>query len=143
MNKLIMFPLAILIITTLFWILLGGSVEVFYYTGTLEGSGGSDVPVEFALNIDPIEGMIWGLIGLAVAISLIGIRVVGSGLSEKSVHIIITSILYVSFWGALSFFSLELFASIPIFGVALYILLTVLYALGAAMEFSDEGGSGN
>jgi len=139
MNKLILFPLAILVIITIFWIMLGESIEIYGFEGVFEGSG-TDIPVEFTINIDPIEGMIGSLIGIAVAIALIGIRILGSGLSEKSVHIISTAILYTAFWGTLSLFSYDLFGEIPIFGAALYILLTILYAGGAAMEFSDEGG---
>lgn len=91
-------------------------------------------------SIDPLQGaIIWivVIVGLGVAV---GIQVLGSGLSENSVHLIFMGTFYISLWTILSVLAMNLIISIEIFGSVIYLTLTILYAIGCIQNVGGRGG---
>lgn len=78
----------------------------------------------------------------AIVLGLIGIKVLGSGLSDTSVKIIWNGLVYYGLWGIFSVFGVDALTSIPIFGLFTWFLLTFIYTLGIFqnMNVSSSGG---
>jgi len=91
------------------------------------------------LNIDPLTGAITIIVILATATALLGIKVLGSGLSDDSVRVLITTTVYVSIWTILSLLAIPLISSIEIFGSLLYVCLTIGYIIGVIEKISGVG----
>lgn len=88
------------------------------------------------LNIDPITGAIGIIVIIATATALLGIKVLGSGLSDESVRVLITTTVYASIWTILSLLAIPLISSIEIFGSLIYIILTIGYVIGVIEKIS-------
>jgi hypothetical protein len=85
---------------------------------------------------------ITGLILTLVGVALIGLRILGSGLGEQSTHILTTATIYA---GAFFMFYPECqigLGFIPFLSGGLFILLSVLYTVGALSNTIFLGGSG-
>lgn len=89
-----------------------------------------------SINIDSLTGAIAIIITLAMATSVIGLKVLGSGLSDASVRTLIIAITYTSIWSILSLLAFPLFASIEFFGLLLYISLTIFFVIGVIEKIS-------
>ena len=139
--------LAILMLLTIMSIILGtnwtGSlIETTIDSEALIDDVGTSFEVtgtDMIFNIDPIIGALIILIGIIIFAVLIGIQVLGSGLSPESIRIIITTVLYSGMWGILSILAAPLITSIEIFGGLIYISLTIGYVIGVI----DKLGGGN
>jgi len=84
-------------------------------------------------NLDLSFGMTSGLVAIiisAIALGLIGLKVLGSGLNPTSVKIIWNGIVFYGLWLIFSVMSYNAIVSIPIFGVILWFLITFVYSLG-------------
>lgn len=81
-------------------------------------------------DINMLTGLTALIIGLVALGVVAGIHVLGSGLSEYSVKIIHAASVYYGLWGVFSALSITVFTSIPLFGVFLWFILTVVYTLG-------------
>ena len=88
------------------------------------------------LNINPLTGAISIIVILATATALLGIKVLGSGLSDDSVRVLITVTVYASIWTILSLLAIPLIASIEYFGSLLYVVLTIGYIIGISEKIS-------
>ena len=91
------------------------------------------------LNIDPIIGAISIIIIIATVGAIIGIQVLGSGLSSESVRVLIMAIAYTGIWTVLSILSFPLITSIEIFGSLIYVVLTIGYVIGIIQKFGGNG----
>jgi len=91
---------------------------------------------EYLFNIDLIIGAIAIITVIAVISIGVGIQVLGSGLSETSVKMIITALAYMGLWLVLSVLSMPLIFSIEIFGTLIYVGLTLGYVLGVVEKMT-------
>jgi len=80
--------------------------------------------------IDPVLGAIGMLVVIGVIAAIIGIQILGSGLSPESVKMIMSMTMYGGMWGVLSILSYPLLNSIEMFGAVIYITLTLAYVIG-------------
>lgn len=150
MNKILMFPLAIMLLLTIFSVLYTGEE---YITDTIDMSeidsmqlngtdtGGADLTVGESQEFD-----MWGLEGalliliIAIAIGTVaGIKVLGSGLSDESVHILFSSTVFLGLWGVLSIVSIDFMFSV-IYTVMLWLVLTIMYVIGVTISINGTGG---
>ncbi|MFX0069874.1 MAG: hypothetical protein ACFFAO_02180 [Candidatus Hermodarchaeota archaeon] len=127
--NLIIISLSILLVITFFNVVLGATMTDISYTA----EGGYGVSV----GIDAITGALAVIIVLIAIAVLVGIQVLGSGISEQSVKTIIIITGYASLWGIFSVLSINLIISIEIFGYIIYIGLTIIYAIGVMNKLSE------
>lgn len=156
MNKLLMLPLAILILCALFQITMGESPE--YTWSLVQDDVEIDVPngiggeweikiidkdwVSFDIDLYSPTSLIV-LLGLAIGIGVLaGIRAVSSGLSDSAGALILNAIIFMGLWGVLSVASTPLFfdesmnlpdSEINI-GLMLWMVLTICYSIGFIQE---------
>ena len=157
MNQLITYPLLILIV-------LGAFTQLFYasdqttgvdmsYNETLAGqvaqgnqtiSGETDEYTgeaqDAVFDINMISGVIGLIIGLVAVGVIAGIHILGSGISEHSVKLIYNSTTYYGLWGVFSALAFPVFLGIPMFGLFIWLGLTLVYSLGFFETL--HGGSG-
>lgn len=124
---LIVMSLAMLLIITFFNVVLGASFSNY--------NAGTSYSVN--VGIDSITGALAVIIALVGIATVVGIQVLGSGISEQSVKTIIVVIGYASIWGVFSALSLNLIVSIEIFGTIIYLFLTIMYAIGVMNRLSQ------
>jgi hypothetical protein len=124
--------LACLISLSVLNILFGGTWLGF----SLEGTIVSSTTINNTFSIDPFWGLIGVIITIAIIGALFGIQLAGFGLSEQSVKMLIITITYVGLWGLFSILSFDLLMSIPIFGSIIWIILTIVYAVGVMKKFT-------
>lgn len=84
--------------------------------------------------------LITGAIGIILVVSIIsiglGIQVIGSGLSETSIKTLVNGIAYTGIWLVLSVLSTPLILNIEVFGIIIYVILTLGYVLGVIEKLS-------
>lgn len=150
MNKLMTFPLLILVIVTVYAFLGGGNVTgggayvntsgditVNGTTSTFDGGTGGI----FSFDLFTGDGLLVVLLVLVAAAILLGISVFGSGLSEFSQNLVLKSVGFFGLWAALVLFSSSIITNgTGIYGVLIYFGLTLMYGVGF---ISDVSGSGN
>lgn len=98
---------------------------------TLESSYGQTI------GIDSITGALAIIIVLISIAVIVGIQILGSGISEQSVRTIIIIVGYASIWGFFSVLSLNLIMSIELFGWIMYVVLTIIYMIGVMNKLSQ------
>lgn len=124
---LIEMSLAIILVITFFNVILGATFTT-YNAGTSYGVN---------VGINEITGALAVVIALVALAVVVGIQVLGSGISEQSVKTIITVIGYASLWGVFSILSSNLIISIELFGLIIYLILTIIYAIGVMNKISQ------
>lgn len=138
--------LAIMFIITLLSVVGGNTFISILHEHTIDSSAivnGSTTQFEIdyteqAFGLDPITGGIALIITLAAIGAIIGLQIVGSGLSENSVKIILLSIFYGGLWAILSLLSYNLIVAIDTFGGMIYLVLTILFAIGVANKYFGD-----
>ena len=90
-------------------------------------------------NIDPLEGAIMIIIAIAVATAFVGIKVLGSGLSDPSVRVLITATAYTGLWLVLSVLASPLLFEIEVFGSLIYVSLSIIYVIGVIEKMTGVG----
>ena len=138
--------MTILLVLTLISVLLGSSFTDTFVPSTIENEAiinGTTTSFEILntgviLNIDPIVGAISMIIIIASVGAIIGIQVLGSGLSPESVRVLIMAIAYTGLWTVLSVLSFPLITSIEIFGGLIYVVLTIGYVIGIIQKFGGN-----
>lgn len=99
-----------------------------------------EIPIDDSVfGIDPITGGLALIVALAVVGSLICIQLLGSGLSDNGSRIIMVSVFYGGIWAILSVVSYPMIISIEIFGLLIYVSLTILYAIGVVSKYFGGG----
>jgi len=142
MNKFIYYPLILLFMIAVFIQMINiGSLDFDYEgsqeqglegnqtlnaeTSTLELESGS-LSLDYTLSTGIII-----IIVSAIALGLIGLNVLGSGLSDFSVKIIWNGIVFYGLWLIFSVTGFNFFSSIPYYiGIVFWIGLTLVYSLG-------------
>ena len=95
-----------------------------------------EIPIDdIAFGLDPITGGLALITTLAVLGALITVQIIGSGMSSNGSRIIMVSVFYGGIWVILSLVSYPMIISIEIFGVILYLMLTILYAIGVVGKY--------
>jgi len=150
MNNLIVYPLLLLVVIGSFYQLVTltsidfsqdqTQTETLQQNQTLDGTE-SELEIEGgSLNIDFTMSV--GLIVIiisAIALGLIGINVLGSGLSDNSVKIIWNGIIYYGLWGIFSALGFNVFTLIPVgFGLLIWFILTMVYSLGVFHQMGSR-----
>lgn len=150
MNKLMTFPLLILVIITIYSFLGGGNVTGG--SSTLEASGevnvnGTTSTFEspagglFSFDLFTGDGLLVVLILIAAAGVLLGITVFGSGLSDMSQQLAFKGLAFFGLWAALVLFTSSVITEgTGIYGLLIYFGLTLMYGVGF---ITDVSGSGN
>lgn len=137
---LIAITLGIMLLLTLISIILGGSYIGSSFTATVDESlivNGSTTTLEvvtsdYSFAITELQGGLLILVVLITVAGLIGIRILGSGLSDASVRTITYVVFYGGLWTLLSLMSYSLIRSIEVFGTLIYIAMTLMYVIGVA-----------
>lgn len=150
MNKLIVYPLMILLIVGAFYQLVNVGSADFTYNETLaidtvygnQTINGSET--EYTQNIDSgtfdvdmTTGLVVLIIGLVVIGVVAGIKVLGSGLDSFSVKLIYKATTYFGLWSMFSVFSIGFFTAIPYFGLLFWFGLTTVFSLGFFQTLED------
>ena len=94
-------------------------------------------PISFSL--DPLLGAIVLVSAVAVAVMLLGLRILGSGLSDDSIRILCVALSYIGIWMFLSVLAMPLLLSIELFGALIYTALTIGYTIGVVEKMSGVG----
>lgn len=126
---------------------LGCLMLIAVFNLVLMGSGQMSFMVQSNTNyLDAIIGFefiiddFWFALGIVIALigigCVIGISIFGSGINSESVRIIMIIIAYISLWVFLSILSIDLILNIAIFGVLIYILLTIFYTVGVIKKLN-------
>ena len=139
--------LAIMVVITLFSIISGNSFigliteTIIDNSVIVNGSTTSlEIPVpEGTFGLDPLTGGLVLITALAILGAVISIQVVGSGLGEGGVRILMISFFYGGLWGILSIVSANLIIAIEAFGLLIYLMLTILYAIGVVSKYFGGG----
>ena len=139
--------LAIMVVITLFSIISGNSFigliteTIIDNSVIVNGSTTSlEIPVpEGTFGLDPLTGGLVLITALAILGAIISIQVVGSGIGEGGVRILMISFFYGGLWGILSIVSANLIIAIEAFGLLIYLMLTILYAIGVVSKYFGGG----
>jgi len=124
---LIEMSLGLLLTITFFNVILGATFSD-YMLDTVYGA---------TIGIDSLTGALAIIIVLISIAVIVGIQILGSGISEQSVRTIIIIVGYGSIWGFFSVLSLNLIISIEIFGWIIYIILSIIYTIGVMNKISQ------
>ena len=142
---LIAISLGILIVISIFAIITGSSIkeigaESIESTGVVNDTSSSyDITnIGATFYIDEFTGALVIIIAIMIIATLIGLQILGSGLSDTSVRIISIGITYYGIWSIFSILSYELIVSIEVIGALMYILLTVVFTIGLVQKFTSS-----
>ena len=124
---LLVLSLSLLLVIVLFNVVLGASFSDYNVSGSFGATFG----------IDSLTGALSVIIILITVATIVGIQVLGSGISEQSVRTIIIVVGYAGIWGLFSVLAINLILSIELFGLLIYLLLTILYAIGVMDKISN------
>lgn len=89
------------------------------------------------LDFTMVTGLVAIIVG-AIALGLIGLNVLGSGLPDSSVKIIWNGIVFYGLWSIFSVLGYTALVSIPLFGVMLWFFLTFFYTLGVFGKMGSD-----
>lgn len=103
---------------------------------SIDVAGGGMTPNAISFNVDPITGAIMIIIAIASGMAIIGFRFLASGLADSSVRVLITAVSYTGIWTMLSLLAVPLLNGIEIFGVLIYVALSLLYVIGVIEKIS-------
>lgn len=130
----ILLSLGCLMLITVFNLVLMGSGQMSFIVQS--NTNYLDAIIGFEFIIDDF----WFALGIVIALigigCVIGISIFGSGINSESVRIIMIIIAYISLWVFLSILSIDLILNIAIFGVLIYILLTMFYTVGVIKKLN-------
>ena len=144
-NSLIFIPLSILLVLSFISLMFGNTLAGISIDDSVSIDAlinGTETSVDIGgtnatLSLDPLQGaIIWIIIILGIGVA-VGIQVLGSGLSDKSVHLLFMGIFFSSVWGILSVLSMNLIESIEVFGSFIYLGLTIVYAIGTIIKVGE------
>lgn len=91
-------------------------------------------------SIDNVQGFLSGLVIIGTIVSVIGIRVLGSGLSDFAVGVLSAVVFHTGMWSLLTILAGGLIDSITTYGVPIWIAMTVLFVVGIGLDLFGGGG---
>jgi hypothetical protein len=130
--------LFILGVLTIFSIVLGSNLSGTILENVYDGDlivNGTTTTLEFSgddmlFAIDPTVATIGVFVIIIAIVAVLGIQVLGSGLSQESIRVIMACILYGAVWGLLSLLAMPLILAIEVFGTVIYMVLLIGYIVG-------------
>ncbi len=93
---------------------------------------------DFSFTLSPAEAGLSTIVGIFVVAAMIGLNILGSGLSDESVETMIGIVVYAGIWATLSIISGVMILSIPIFGVVIYFVMTLVYTFGVIQKVTGD-----
>lgn len=84
-----------------------------------------------------VEGALVWLTVIIVIAGVIGIQILGSGISESGHRITMICLIYGGAWAILSILTWSLIHSIPYYGSFLWLSLTIAYVIGVIKKISE------
>lgn len=140
--------LAIMFVITLISIIGGNSFVNILIEHTIDTTAivnGSTNQFEIDLTqqsfgLDPITGGIALVVAIAVVGGIISIQFLGSGLNDSGVRILLLSIFYGGLWTILSILAYNLIVAIEVFGLVIYLVLTIVYAMSVVGKYFGNSG---
>lgn len=135
MNKLIYAPFMILLLMAIFSILIG--IRQDFVDPITFPIGHSEITFDFAYDFNQFVGA--SLAGIIGGLVFIGIKIIGSGLNDQTVRILSGAVLFSTLWTMTSTFSSNIIKGIPIFGVIVWSVLSVVYVVGVIVELTEGG----
>lgn len=146
-KHLLLFPVAVMMFTAVLYqtMAISGSVSIFNDTVTVSNEtdwvsnwteGGESTTMEMegyemTAGFDARTGALVWLIGLVALGAVAGITVLGSGLKEFSIKLIVKVVGYYAFWFLISVFAMDAFGFMPFaMGWILYLVITVIFSFG-------------
>ena len=135
--------LAFLLIITFLSIISGNSFIGIIVENVVDNAvivNGSTTSLEIPIDdsvfgLDPVTGGLALIVAIAVLGALIAPRVLGTGLGDNGTRIIMVSAFYGGIWAILSLVSYPMIIAIDIFGLLLYMSMTILYAVGVVSKY--------
>ena len=147
MKKMISIPLITLVILSFLNIILGFSFGGYSDTGFVDTNtiiDGESFTIlseyEFSFGISDGAGWIAILIGLLTVASLLGANFLGTGLNDASTKAVMMLIVFTGLWAFFSVFGWELITSIPVGGVIIWLIFTLMFAFGVISQIFGGGG---
>ncbi len=138
MGILIAIPLTIMVVLALVSTLSGlGEFNIGTYDDTTQLTWESMSTSGF--YIDPLQGALVMMLIVALFVGIMGIRIFTAGLAETSIKMLSTLFFYLGIWGVFSVLALPLIMSIQLYGLSIYIILTIMYTVGV-FEKGRGGG---
>lgn len=150
-RLLILVPLVLVVFSGVFAQIVGSDVLGSDLAGSLSGSGsfdsnvggtynGTDVSFDTSTDVFTIDAEFGFMVTVAVTIGLLGalgFGLFGSGFDAISIKAIAISGFYFGMLGMFGVLASPLYASIPIWGTPLFIILTLVMALGVIDMLGD------
>lgn len=138
-------PLFIMVFLAIFSVVAGsdwGQDLIDYGTNSYaeapDGSGTFSTGSESTLfGMDALSGTLLIIIIAITIVAVIGLRIFDSGLSEHSIKVISTGLLYGGIWLSLSVLGYGMLNAIPVFGSILWVVLTLMYTIGVINKFNS------
>jgi len=112
--------------------------NIQYYNDLAEFMGHEGLTGQATFSIDVLTGAIAIIVGIIALATLLGIQILGSGLSDTSVRLISILSAYIGLWSVLSVLCIPLIIEIEIFGQLIYIGLTLAYTIGVIEKISES-----
>ncbi|MGB5911852.1 MAG: hypothetical protein WBH31_11715 [Promethearchaeia archaeon] len=145
--SLIAITLLIMLVLTILSILTGtdfiSHIIDIEYSGIVDID---DVPALFEIEsvsqdfyVDPLLGALVILTSIVVIAGVIGIQILGSGISESGHRTITICIIYAGIWTMLSVLASPLIFGITQFGGFIYVVITILYVIGVIKMIGGGG----
>ncbi len=134
--------LAIMLVLTLLSVLFGnsfvGAIVETSISGTNVLNGSSSTfsldNIETDFRIDSLEGAIVIIVVIILFATLIGVKILSSGLSESAHRIVVICTCYFGIWIILSVLGGAFIFQIQEFGALIYISITIIYVIGVIQK---------
>lgn len=130
-------PMGLSTTLMMYWKNVTGTYQLFDDDEASEQSVGGEV-YDSSFSLNSSLGVIGIILAVMVVATVAGIQIVGSGENTFSIGVIVLGGVYLSLWGVFSVLSMALIIQLPIFGVILYFLLTLMYTIGIIKSFKGE-----
>lgn len=85
-----------------------------------------------------ISAIFFGLTSAVIGVALvIGIRALGSGIADASGSMVLRVLIYSIIWTLLSTMTFGFLSLVPTFGLPLYSILSIMYAIGVMLSLGE------
>lgn len=85
-----------------------------------------------------MSAIIFGVISAVIIVAgILGIRIVGSGIADASVSLIVRTTIYALTWSLLSIMTFGFLSLIPTFGYILYAIFSIMYGIGVLLQLAE------
>jgi hypothetical protein len=148
MTSLINYPLTVLVVFMMFSVLgasivdMSAPITIPEVNSTSHHDDSLYIPIansEYNFKISAIQGAILMITTIIAIGAVVGIRVLGTGVSSITVEIVTKGTFYFALWGILSAFAQPLISQIYLLGSIIYIILSLMYVIGFVQSINSGG----